>query len=192
MEDGVEVIFDKWDLKVGHDANAFMAIHGHGYQWSEDDFDAHKMMCYEGCLCMTPVLIQEQRFDPLGIALNRAYLIEKGDRSNGPATTTFTVFDADILLFLRGALVKDGAEYTSWWPRMIIYARRFAASGLFARSESQSFFSDWAPKIFGPISITEFQAKVSELTEQFRDGYYGYPGPNIVALTNIQHLGTRP
>lgn len=24
MEDGVEVIFDKWDLKVGHDANAFM------------------------------------------------------------------------------------------------------------------------------------------------------------------------
>ena len=24
MESGVDVIFDKWDLKEGHDANAFM------------------------------------------------------------------------------------------------------------------------------------------------------------------------
>ncbi len=24
MQDGVQAVFDKWDLKVGHDANAFM------------------------------------------------------------------------------------------------------------------------------------------------------------------------
>jgi hypothetical protein len=226
---------DRFDriLRIFEQMGRLMFRPEHVRQWNEDDFDAHKMMCYEGFLCMTAVLIQEQRFDLLGTALNRAYLIENSDRSNGPATSTFRVFDADIrtferrkhrlqsrqydlysdlinelyavsfpstdklieadiLLFLRGMLIKDGAEYTPWWPRMIIYARRFAASGLFARSESQSFFADWAPKIFGPISIAEFQAKVGELTEQFRGGYYGYPGPNIVALTNIQHLGTRP
>ena len=202
-------------------------------QWSEDDFDAHKMMCYEGFLCMIAVLVQEQRFDLLGVAVNHAYLIDDPDRTNGPATTTFREFaanvatferrkqrlrsrqydlysdlinetysasfptvdkliEADILLFVRGMIVKDGTDYAMWWPRMIIYARRFASSGLFARSESRSFFEKWAPKVFGPVSIGDFKSKVGELTDQFKGGYYGYPGPNIIALTNCQNLGIRP
>ncbi|MEG3145871.1 hypothetical protein U1839_14515 [Sphingomonas sp. RT2P30] len=74
---------------------------------------------------------------------------------------------------------------------MIIYAPRFATTGLWARSESLSFFNDWAPKVFGRITVSEFQAAVTACADQFK-GSYGFPGPNIVALTNLPHIGSRP
>jgi len=201
-------------------------------QWSDGNFDAYRMMCYEGFLAATAILIQEQRFDLLSQAIGHAYLVEGRDRSDGPTTTTFRVFaqnlpsfeirkqrlqsrqydlysdliaelyaasfpavdklvEADILLFLRSMIVKDGTDYESWWPRMIIYAPRFAATGLWARSESLSYFNDWATKVFGQIMVSEFKAAVAALADQFK-GSYGYPGPNLVALTNLQHLGSRP
>ncbi len=201
-------------------------------QWSDGNFDSYRMMCYEGFIGATAILIQEQRFDLLGRAVGHSYLVEGRDRGDGPITTTFRVFaqhlpsfeirkqrlqsrqydlysdliselyaasfpavdklvEADILLFLRSMIVKDGTDYENWWPRMIIYAPRFAATGLWARSESLSFFNDWAPKVFGRITLSEFQAAVRALADQFR-GSYGFPGPNIVALTNLQHLGSRP
>lgn len=201
-------------------------------EWSEGNFDTYRMMCYEGFLAATAILVQEQRFDLLGQAVRHAYLIEGRDWSDGPTTTTFRVFaqdlpsfemrkrrlqsrqydlysdliselyagsfpsldnliEADILLHLRSMIVKDGNDYENWWPRMIIYAPRFTARGLWARSESLSFFSDWFPKVFGPMAVSEFQTVVRGLADQFK-GIYGFPGPNLAALTNLQHIGSRP
>lgn len=87
--------------------------------------------------------------------------------------------------------VKDGSDYESWWPRTIIYAPRFAATGLWVRSESLSFFNSWAPRLFGPITVIDFRTAVATILDQF-GGSYGFPGPNIAALTNLQHLGSRP
>ncbi len=99
--------------------------------------------------------------------------------------------EANVLLYLRGMIVKDGGDYESWWPRTIIYAPRFAATDLWAGSEPLSFFNGWAPRVFGPITVNEFQTAVATMSDQFR-GSYGFPGPNIAALTNLQHLGSRP
>jgi len=199
---------------------------------SDEDFDPYRMICYEGFLCLTAILISEQRFDLLGTALSHPYLIEGRERGEGPTTTTYRVFaqdipsfqqrkqrlnsrqydlysdliaetykasfprvdnlvEADILLFLRGMIVKDGIGYEQWWPRMIIYSRRSQTLNLFARSESLSFFGNWVLKVFGEINVADFQARVTELAESFR-GVYGYPHPNLVSLTNSNHLGARP
>lgn len=97
--------------------------------------------------------------------------------------------EADFLLFLRGMIIEDGTDYESWWPRLILYARRGKVLNLFARSESLSFFNNWAPKVFGPITLSEFQTKLTALAEEIR-GSYGYPSPNVVWLTNAKQLGT--
>jgi hypothetical protein len=98
--------------------------------------------------------------------------------------------EADILLYLRGMIVADGLGYELWWPRMILYASRSRIPPLFARSESASFFEQWAPRVFGPISVQQFQEAVAKLAEQFRRGY-GYPSPNLVRLANSSSIGIR-
>lgn len=100
------------------------------------------------------------------------------------------IVEADIVLYLRGMIVPDGVGYEIWWPRMILYASRSRVPALFARSESMSFFEQWAPRVFGPISVGEFQKAVAKLAEQFGRGY-GYPSPNLVRLTNSRSIGIR-
>jgi hypothetical protein len=104
--------------------------------------------------------------------------------------TVEALVEADILLYLRGMIVADAGGYEIWWPRMILYANRSRIPGLFARSESLSFFEEWAPRVFGPISIQAFQEAVTKLADQFRREY-GFPGPNLVRLTNASSLGIR-
>lgn len=57
------------------------------------------MMCYEGFVASTAILIQEQRFDLLARAVEHAYLIEGRDGGDGPTTTTFRVFAQHIPSF---------------------------------------------------------------------------------------------
>lgn len=201
--------------------------------WSEQDFDAYKMICYEGLLSLVAILIRERRFDLLQAAVNHPYLLIGRERHQGAATATYRAFspdiesmrrrkdrlnsrqidlyadliaetyrmsfptleqliEADLLLFVRGHIVNDTSGYERWWPRTLIYSDRYGPTELFARSESLSFFSDWAPKIFGPISVADFAAKVAELQQQMA-GYWsgGFMGPSVLRMTNAEHLGTR-
>ena len=102
------------------------------------------------------------------------------------------LFQADLLLFLRGQIVPDNSGYENWWPRTLIYYGSVGLPELFARSESLSFFSTWAPMVFGPISIDEFKAKAAEAYQGTRRSWGGsFTGPNIIRLTNVEHLGER-
>ena len=200
--------------------------------WSESDFDSYRMMCYEGFLAFVAILINEQRFDLLKIALIHPYLIAGRERGDGPITTTYRVFSedisslterkrrlnsnkidlfselisetykisfpsmehliqADLLLYVRGAIASDGTGWEQWWPRTLIYADRYTATELFARSESLSFFGSWAPQIFGEISVSDFTALVAKLQEDSK-GSFGFRGPSLVLMTNSKHLGVRP
>ena len=201
--------------------------------YSEDDFDAYRMMCYEGFLSLTSILIMESRWDMLQIALEHPYLIVGRDRSGGSATTTYRVFcpeiasfrrrndrlgsnridmyadliaetyplsfptfeqmfQADLVLFLRGQIVSDNGSYENWWPRTLIYSGRVGLPELFARSESKSFFESWSLYAFGPITLEAFNAKVAELQEGTRRSWGGgFSGPSLVHLTNSQYIGSR-
>lgn len=102
------------------------------------------------------------------------------------------IFQADLVLFLRGKIVDDNVGYENWWPRTLIYYGTVGLPELFARSESRSFFNTWAPMVFGPISIDDLKAKVGELfQETARSWGGGFRGPNILGLTNVEHLGER-
>lgn len=63
--------------------------------WREDDFDHYRMMCYEGFLALTAILLKEGRFDLLSRALTHAYLVQGRERS-GAATATYRVFCRDV------------------------------------------------------------------------------------------------
>lgn len=67
--------------------------------WNESDFDAYRMMCYEGFLSLVAILLSEQRFDLLQTALDHAYLIEGKEQNGGHATSTFRVFCQDLESF---------------------------------------------------------------------------------------------
>lgn len=102
------------------------------------------------------------------------------------------LFQADLLLYLRGQIVDDNTGYENWWPRTLIYFGSVGLPELFARSESLSYFESWAPMVFGPISIDDFKAKVTELAPGTRRSWGGsFMGPNILKLTNVEHLGER-
>ncbi len=219
-------------LRIFEELGSLMYRPEHVRSWRDEDFDAYRMICYEGFLGLTAILIAERRFDLLANTLSHPYLIERREHGVGPTTATYRVFaqdiqsfeqrkrrlgsrqydlyadlvaevykvsfpqlgqlvEADILLFLRGLMVKDESNYERWWPRLIIYAGRSATLNLFARSESLAFFSKWAPMVFGNISVADFQAQVKSLADSLR-GAYGYPSPNLDILTNLTHLGTRP
>lgn len=201
--------------------------------WSEDDFDAYKMMCYEGFLSLVAVLIKERRFDLLQMALTHPFLVAGRERGQGSATTTYRVFaqnvvsmtrrkdreksrqidlyadliaetyrmsfptlpeliQADLLLYIRGAVVTEPSGWEQWWPRMLVYSDRYEPTELFARSESLAFFREWAPKVFGPISVADLVLKIGELNQQDRRSWGGgFMGPSISKMANAEHLGSR-
>jgi hypothetical protein len=68
----------------------------HVMQWMEREFDAYRMMSYEGFLGLIAILISEQRFDLIGQAVNHTYHIPERETWNGPVTTTFAVFNSDV------------------------------------------------------------------------------------------------
>lgn len=220
-------------LRIFESIGSLMFRPPHVTSWSDQDFDAYKMICYEGFLSLVAILIKERRFDLLKMALNHPYLIEGRERNQGAATASYRVFaqdiesmrrrkdrmgsrqidlyadliaetykvsfptleqliQADLLLFVRGHIVSDTSGWERWWPCTIIYSDRYNPTELFARSESVSFFSEWAPNVFGPISVADFTEKVAELNRE-TSRYWGgaFMGPNIVRLTNAEHLGTR-
>ncbi|GAA4220192.1 hypothetical protein GCM10022253_23770 [Sphingomonas endophytica] len=69
--------------------------------WSETDYDSYRVICYEGFLSLSAVLIEEGRFDLLGMALSHPYLIDWRPKGDGPATVTYRVFCQDIESFRR-------------------------------------------------------------------------------------------
>ena len=199
-------------------------------QWKESDFDAWRMMAYEGFLGLVAILLTEQKFDLVGRTLSHGYFIPNRERNGGAATITFRVFsqdvesmrirkdrlnsrqidlysdliaetyavsfpalprliEADLLLFLRGQIVTDSTSWEQWWPRTLIYARG-TVSELFSRSESVMYFDAWAPKVFGKLSVAEFQAAIAKLSENSR-GVFGIYGPSLASLTNSANVGTR-
>lgn len=218
-------------LRIFEKMGSLMYRPEHVRSWSDEDFDPYRMICYEGFLGLTAILLQEQRFALLGEVLSHPYLILGRDSGDGPTTATYRAFaqdissfeqrkrrlgsrqydlyadliaevyrasfpkleqlvEAHILLFLRCVIVQEQTNYERWWPRLIIYSRRSQVLNLFARSESISFFKNWAPKVFGDISVTDFRTAVEKNAETFR-GIYGYPSANLRVLTNLAHLGTR-
>ena len=68
----------------------------HVRSWSEDYSDPYRLMCYEGFLALIAVLIAEEKFDLLQIAVSRPFLVEARERGDGPATTTYRVFNQQI------------------------------------------------------------------------------------------------
>jgi hypothetical protein len=102
------------------------------------------------------------------------------------------MFQADLILFLRGQILHDSSGYENWFCRTIIYAGRAGLPELFARSESRRFFQSWAPLIFGPITIEDFKVKVAELDQGTRQMWNsGFMRPSLVQLTNHDHLAQR-
>ena len=83
-------------LRVMENIAGLMYRPRHVMQWSERDFDAYRMMGYEGFLGLVAILISEQRFDLIGQAVNHPYFIPERDRGNGATTTTFRVFAQDV------------------------------------------------------------------------------------------------
>lgn len=202
-------------LRIYESVGSFMYRPAEVSSWSEQDFDAYRMICYEGFLCLVAVLIKERRFDLLGTALTHPFLIAGRERGQGLATTTYRVFSqdvesmrrrkdrensrqidlyadlinetyqmsfptmpeliqADLILYIRGAVVTEASGWEQWWPRTIIYAGRSAPTELFARSESLTFFREWAPKVFGPISIADLVLKIAELNKQDSRSWGGW------------------
>lgn len=201
--------------------------------YNDDDLDAYRMMCYEGFLSLSSILIMESRWDLLQMALEHPYLIVGRERGGGSATATYRVFcsdiaslrhrnermgrkridmyadliaetyqlsfpafeqmfQADLVLFLRGQIVNDNGSYENWWPRTLIYSGKVGLPELFARSESKAFFDSWSPHVFGTTTLEEFKAKVIHLQEETRRAWGGgFGGPNIVHLTNVEHIGRR-
>jgi hypothetical protein len=200
-------------------------------QWSERNFDAFRMMAYEGFLGLVAILLSERRYDFVGRVIAHPYFVVERERHNGPATTTFRVFsqdiesmrnrkqrlnsrqidlysdllaetyrlsfpsmhrliEADILLYIRAAMVQEETSWEQWWPRTAIYARQFGMLDLFARSESIAFFEQWTPHVFGKISIEDFKAGIAKLDAASRG--FGPFGPTVGALANVQNIGTRP
>lgn len=103
------------------------------------------------------------------------------------------IMQADLLLFIRSHLAAESSGWDRWWPRTILYWGSYDPANLFARSESISFFASWAPKVFGPISIADFTAKVTALNQESRLSWgRGAMGPNISRIANLEYLGTKP
>lgn len=107
--------------------------------------------------------------------------------------TATEMMQADLLLYLRSQVGPNASGWEHWWPRTLIYWGSYEPANLFARSESIAFFASWAPKVFGPISIADFTAKVAALNQDSRLSWgRGMMGPNIARIANLEHLGTKP
>jgi hypothetical protein len=68
---------------------------------SGEDFDPYKMICYEAFTSMTAILLMEERFDLLQVALRHPYLISRRERQNGSATVSYRVFNQEVESFRR-------------------------------------------------------------------------------------------
>jgi hypothetical protein len=83
-------------LSIFERMGAFMYRPANVNSWNESDFDPYRMMCYEGFLSLVAVLISEQRFDLLRIALTHPYLIDGHNDGGRRATTTYRIFNQNI------------------------------------------------------------------------------------------------
>lgn len=60
--------------------------------WNEEQFDPYRMMCYEGFVAMTAILIGERRFDLLEMAVDYSYYVADPFRTLDTSQMNFRVF----------------------------------------------------------------------------------------------------
>ena len=128
------------------------------------------------------------------LALNRhnvsAELIHKR------ATNTDLNFDllmqTDLILWVRSMLNREDMGNDNWWPRTMIYAKRYRTLSLFARGASRRYF-EFLKRLMKVESKNDF-------IEKFNSRYTSYNFESMVSprsmgyesILNIDNLETRP